>query len=132
VGGDVYKFVQLKEKVDFIEARRILAERAGISLETELRAGSSPDSFGKSDLAKANEWAQHVFRRYYQDSADGEAARAYVAGRGISEEMAQQFGIGLSINSYDALIRKAGTARMNMKVLLAAGLVKERAHGGYY
>lgn len=130
-GGDVYKFVQLKEKVDFVEARRILAERAGINLETEFRTGPS-DRFGKSDLAKANEWAQHVYRRYYQDSADGEAARAYVAGRGISEEMAQRFGIGLSVDSYDALIRQAGAARMSMKVLLAAGLVKERSQGGYY
>lgn len=129
-GGDVFKFLQLKEKVDFVEARRMLAERANINLDAELRSPQSGP--GKSDLVKANEWAQNVFRRYYQDPAVGEAARAYVARRGISEEMVSAFGIGLAVDSFDALIRQAGLARMDPRLLVSAGLIKEKAGGGYY
>lgn len=130
VGGDAFKFVQLKEKVDFIEARRILADRAGIDLEIESRTPQRGPA--KSDLFKANEWAQNVFRRYYTDVSTGEIARAYVAQRGISDEMAQAFGIGLAVDSFDALIRQSATAHLDIQALLGAGLIKERAEGGYY
>ncbi|GMU21900.1 MAG: hypothetical protein AMXMBFR13_19880 [Phycisphaerae bacterium] len=129
VGGDVYNFVQLREKVDFVEARRILAERAGISLEAESRGGHGGP--GRIDLVRANEWAQQIFRRYYEGSA-GEEARAYVARRGISDAMVKAFGLGLAVNSFDALIRQAGPARMDLKLLVAAGLIKEKPGGGYY
>jgi len=129
-GGDVFKFVQLKEKVDFLEARRMLAERVGINLDLERH--SPQQGPGKSDLVKANEWAQRVFRKYYEDPVAGEAARAYVARRGISDEMVEAFGIGLAVDSFDALLRQASLARIDPAVLVAAGLVKERAGGGYY
>jgi DNA primase len=129
-GGDVFKFVQLREKVDFPEARRILADRAGISLEQEyLGVGSSGPS--KSDLAQLNHWAQNVFRGNYEGSA-GDLARAYVAGRKISGESAQSFGLGYAVDSYDSLIRQASSSNVDMKLLVGAGLVKERSGGGYY
>lgn len=130
-GGDAFNFIQLKEKVDFVEARRILAEQAGIDLAIETSRGGGPAGPGKSDLARANQWAQQVFRRYFEGSA-GEAARAYVAKRGISPESVQSFGIGLAVDSFDALIRQADQARIDLKLLAAAGLIKESPRGGYY
>ena len=131
-GGDVFTFIQLREKVDFLEARRMLAERAGISLEREERGSrGGPGGFNKTDLARANQWALRVFRRNYASSA-GEAARAYVEKRGISVEMAEAFGLGLSVDSYDSLVRQAQTSKVDLRLLAAAGLVKERASGGYY
>ncbi|MGQ9650229.1 MAG: DNA primase [Phycisphaerae bacterium] len=129
VGGDVFKFVQLRENVDFLEARRILAERAGINLDPQPRSG--PSGPAKTDLARACDWARQVFRKNYQGPS-GQAAREYVAKRGISAEMAEAFALGLAVDSYDSLIRQAGLARIDHKLLLAAGLVKESQHGGYY
>lgn len=129
-GGDIFKFIQLKENVGFVEARRILADRAGISLEQESRASAGGP--GKSDLAKVNEWAQRFFRRNYLDPSAGQQAREYVDHRGISTEMAEAFGLGLAVNSFDSLIRQAGQSRVDMKLLVAAGLAKERQQGGYY
>src|SRR5262245_47565161 len=60
-GGDVFKFVQLRENVNFVEARRILAERAGIRLDQDVRRSSGvPD---RADLARVNEWAARWFRK---------------------------------------------------------------------
>lgn len=128
-GGDVFTFLQLRERVDFPEARRMLGERAGIALEEEtVTGGGGP---GKRDLARANAWAQKLFRRHYR-SPDGAQARAYVAGRGISEEMAEAFGLGLSVDSFDSLLRHAQQAGVDPRLLAAAGLIKERQGGGYY
>jgi DNA primase len=128
-GGDVFKFVQMRENVDFGESRRILAERAGIELERH--APSGPAGAGKTELARANDWARRVFRKNYEGSG-GEEARKYVEKRGISPEMVEAFGLGLAVDSYDSLIRQAGLSKVDLKLLLAAGLVKESPRGGYY
>lgn len=129
-GGDVFKFVQLRENVDFGEARRILAERAGIELE-RYTSPAGPAGPGKSDLARANDWARRCFRRNFEGPG-GESAREYVAKRGISPEMVEAFGIGFAVDSYDSLIRQAGLSKVDVKLLAAAGLVKESQRGGYY
>src|SRR5438552_4077652 len=63
-GGDVFKFVQLREGVNFVEARRILAERAGIRLELT-GARPSTDEPDRADLARVNEWAMRWFRKQF-------------------------------------------------------------------
>jgi len=128
-GGDVFTFVQLKENVDFAEARRLLADRAGVSLEMHDSVPQGQTS--KRDLVRVNQWAAEVFRRYYE-GPEGEGARQYVAGRGISPESARDFGLGLSADSFDALIRQAATANIDVKLLMAAGLIKQSPRGSYY
>jgi DNA primase len=130
-GGDVFTFVQQKERIDFLEARRMLADRAGISLESERRGGSGSGGPGRQDLARVNAWAQQLFRKQYA-GPDGAEARAYVARRGISDEMAEAFGLGLAVDSFEALVQRATASRIDVKLLAAAGVIKERQSGGYY
>lgn len=129
-GGDVFKFVQMRENVEFREARQILAERAGIELEPQVSTGEAGGT-SKSDLVRANDWARRVFRKNFLQ-AGGEAARQYVAERGISPAMAEAFGLGLAVDSYDSLIRQAALSKIDVRLLAAAGLVKEAPRGGYY
>lgn len=128
-GGDVFSFLQAKENVDFPEARRLLAERSGISLEEERRGPS--DGPGKVDLIRVNNWALLLFRRNFQD-ATGAEARAYVEKRGISSEMVESFGLGLAVDSFDSLLRRAASSGIETRLLAAAGLIKAREAGGYY
>jgi DNA primase len=132
-GGDVFTFVQLREKVDFLEARRMLAERAGVSLEAEYGSGVAGEGTGhsKSDLARVNTWAQRAFRQNYLGQT-GAIARDYVEKRQISTESAERFGLGLAVDSFDSLIRQAERSKVAPGLLVAAGLVKERQTGGYY
>ena len=130
-GGDLFTFVQLREKVDFLEARRILAERAGISLESERYGGTAPAGPGKSDLVRVNDWAQQYFRRQYEGPV-GEVARQYVAKRGLADALVKDFGLGYAADGFDGLIQQARKARIEPNLLLAAGLVKERERGGTY
>ena len=127
-GGDIFTFVQKKENVEFPEAMRMLAEQAGITLEER---GDKPSGPGKTDLIKANQWAAGVFRRLFE-SAAGEEARGYAQRRGISPEIIAAFELGLAPDGHETLLRQARTARLDVELLVAAGLVKQSTRGGHY
>lgn len=128
VGGDVFKFVQLREKVGFVEAKAILAAKAGISLET--RRGHGPSESDKAALARVNEWATGWFQKQLREST---AARGYAEQRGLSPETVEAFSIGFAPQSWDAFISAARGQGIAMPLLVAAGLVKPRpSDGGVY
>ncbi len=128
VGGDVFKFVQLREKVGFVEAKSILAAKAGISLET--RRSHGPNESDKASLAKVNEWAAGWFQHQLRDSA---AARAYAEQRGLSPETIEAFSIGFAPASWDGLVSAARGQGIANSLLVTAGLVKPRpTDGGVY
>ncbi len=128
-GGDVFTFIQLREKVDFLQARAMLAERAGIPLDDDF--SSREHGPGKVEIARANTWAAGVFRRQLMGTA-GAAARAYQDRRGIRPEVSEAFGLGFAIDNYEAILRAGKQAGFSEALLAAAGLVREGQRGGYY
>ena len=104
--GNAIDFMINYHRMDFPEALRHLAQRAGIELTSSPRPSSGgeerPDS--PSSLRRANEAAQRFFRRSL-DSDAGAAARAIIAGRGISAEMAERFGLGVAPSGGDGLVQ---------------------------
>src|SRR3954465_10066374 len=60
-GGDVFDFVKDYERVEFPEALRMLAARAGITLEKSPSAGDSPRGPSKTELLAVNAWAEAEF-----------------------------------------------------------------------
>ncbi len=122
VGGDVFSFVMKREGVDFPEALRILAERAGIPLSTQKPAqpGSVDD---KQTLYRAMAWAEEQFHRYLLESRNAHSAREYLQQRGISQESVQQFRLGFSPNSWQWLMDRARQTSYSPAVLEAVGLV---------
>ncbi|HEY3246173.1 MAG TPA: DNA primase [Phycisphaerae bacterium] len=130
-GGDIFTFVQLREKVDFREALRILADRAGIEL-TVRRSSSGVSEISRSDLARVNAWAAEFYRRQYLDDRKGAAARAYVTGRAISAQTAEAFKIGLAVPDSHQISRAAKAAGIDGRLLAAAGLTKQGESGEAY
>ena len=129
-GGDVFKFIQLREGVSFGEAVRMLADRAGIELRARRAAGSTgPD---RAELAKVNEWAARFYRRQLLDPIRGESARSYLAGRGVSNEIAERFGLGLATGGGSAIRQAAKLAGISEQLLLATGLVRRDDRGSTY
>lgn len=128
--GDAFTFIMEYEKVDYPEAIRILADRAGIEVKY---TGENPQSVGRKDLYHANEWAAGVFRGLLQRAPEAEAAREFLVRRGVNDETAELFGLGFSMESWDHLLGRARKAGIPEKVLAAAGLVVEReSKGGHY
>ena len=127
-GGDVFKFVQLREGVSFPEARTILGERAGIRLDAQRpTSGDGPD---RRQLARANNWAAEYFRRQLTGATTGKLAGQYLQQRQITPETADRFGLGYAEDSWDGLLSTAAGQSIPVSLLLAAGLVRARGEGG--
>lgn len=125
--GDVFTLVQNLERVDFPEALRMLAERAGIALDPTARR-STPAGPSKSDLLAVCEWAERLFQ---EALADSELARDYLASREISVESAQRFGIGFAPEERDWLSKLARRDGRDRQSLEGAGLVATAERSGH-
>ena len=119
-GGDVISFVMDYERVDFIEAVRMLAERAGIAPEKEHGKTAAPSGPSKSDLLAACAWAKTAFASALADSPE---TLAYVQLRGISPESVKRFHLGFAPDSRDWLTMRARKAGIGLDVLEKAGLI---------
>ncbi|MCK4590479.1 MAG: DNA primase, partial [Candidatus Latescibacteria bacterium] len=129
-GGNAFSFLMETQKISFLEAVRILAERAGVSLP-------EPRSEGKKDktndlLYQANEFAQKYFHHLLLKDNRAEKARAYLKGRLISENIVQEFGLGYSPSDWDGLLKVAAQRSISGAVLEKSGLAIKRDDGGFY
>ena len=124
-GGDVFKFVQLRENLTFPQAIQRLAERAGIRLPVPNRKSKieSRQSVDPNRLAKVNEWAAKYFQQNLYNQQKGRAALNYIAERQITPESAKKWQLGLAVDVQDDLIRTAKAKNIPTKLLEQAGLV---------
>jgi DNA primase len=101
-GGDVITFVMKREGIEFPEALRILAERAGVKLP-ERRAAQERDRVNDR-LYSANEEASRYYRDQLLNNPAGKVALAYVEKRGVDSATAEAFGIGYSPQGWEGLM----------------------------
>ncbi|WP_165247429.1 DNA primase [Paludisphaera soli] len=120
-GGDVLEFVQKIERIEFPEALRMLAERAGIVLESgpATGAGSGPEGPSKSELTAALAWAEGAFE---EALGRHEPARAYVEGRGLTAATAQRFRLGYAPDDPAWLFEAARRRGVSRDLLEKSGL----------
>lgn len=133
-GGDAFDFVMNYHKMDFGDALRHLAQKAGITLTPWKREdGEQPSGPKRIDVKKANGFAARFFRKMLADERLGAAARGVIEQRGISDEMVEAFMLGASVDSWDALLMQIRRQNLPVEVFAAAGLLKPRREGeGYY
>ena len=135
VGGDVFRFLQLREGLDFPEAVRRLARRAGVP-EEELAptAEARRRAAQRARLVALNERALSYFRAQLQGPA-GARARAYLERRGISPEIADRFGLGYAPGDGGLLrllaAQRGGERNTVQEDARVLGLVLEGRRGPY-
>ena len=132
-GGDVFKFVQMRESLTFPQAIERLAQRAGIVLKTS-RTARSKSADGAADidpnrLAKVNAWAAKYFQENLSDPQKGKSARDYIAERKINSDSIKKWQLGLAV-SQNELLKAAMAKKVPTQLLTAAGLVVSRRDGG--
>ena len=125
VGGDVIKFVMEIERISFVEALKLLAERHGIAMPK--REYSDPESKLRGALLEMHETAAAAFQKNLQGSA-GTEARNYLASRGVSPEQITEFGLGLSDASGQQVTRML-EPRYTPEQLEVSGLIMKRQDG---
>jgi DNA primase catalytic core len=114
-GGDVFKFIQQHEGVEFLDAMKILAERANIRLDIDANSRKTNPLYDV--LAEANRLYRDLLR-----SDEGQVARDYLASRDITMDTADKFQLGFAPEGWDFLLRHL-RKDFNPQVLEEAGLV---------
>ncbi|NMC71171.1 MAG: DNA primase [Myxococcales bacterium] len=134
-GGDAISFLMEMEGLSFTEAVRELAARVGLEVPEEFGRGRRSDV--ESDQRRERwhrvmEEAQAFFRRMLLEEADGAPARAYLAERGVSRELAERFGLGFAPPAWDRLVGALQARRHSPQDLETMGLAVPRSGGGHY
>jgi DNA primase len=126
-GGDVFAFVQERERVGFREALEFLARRANVPL----RRGQTPsEARQRLQLYDLMKWAEECFQRYLLEAEDARPARLYLAERGLNPQTIQTYGIGYAPDCWTWLVREASHAGWTEELLIVAGLAGRRESDG--
>ena len=128
-GGGVINFIMEIENLSFPDAVRLLAKRA--NLEVPEDRGDPEETRRRQRVLALN---RDAARWFYQNLSrpEGEAVTAYLARRQISRKTAMNFGLGASLDSWDALSTAMQEKGYTKADLLAAGLVVRNQKGRIY
>jgi DNA primase len=131
-GGDVFTFLIEYENIDFGEAVRRLADRAGIPLETASGA-EQEERHLKEKLWSIHEAISQRWHTALTHEAGGEMAREYLAKRKVSPEAIEEFRIGYAPESWDDTVNWAQAKGFDLALAEQSGLiVRKDANAGFY
>jgi DNA primase len=121
-GGDIFGFVKEIEGVEFPEALRILAQRAGVQLqEFDPKARNA-----KTRLLESVELATKFFEKQLWESPSGQHALTYLRERGLTDETIRTFRLGWAPNDWHALGMFLSSRRFTDRECADAGLIIQR------
>jgi len=130
VGGDVFKFLELHEKVGFQDAVRMLAQKFGVAIpEAE---GTTDDNRRDSALRESLLKVHEIAAAYFQEqlaAPPGARARAQLADRGLPPKTVEQLGLGFAPSARDGLKTRLLKQGFTQPLLLQTGLLAQRDNG---
>lgn len=128
--GDVFTFLQEFEGMTFYEALEWLAEKAGITLE---KTGPTAEDQLRSEVLAALDLAKEYYHFLLTQHKAGEAGRKYLKERRVSNDSIKLFQLGVSLDSWDGLIKFLHSKKkFSLDTLVAAGLVIKSKNNRYY
>ncbi len=129
-GGDVITFVMKAENLEYIEAVRFLAERAGMSMPDE--AKNNDMSRLKARILEINRAAARYFNHVLMKEQSGEKGRLYFKSRQLSVKTITKYGLGYAPDSWRDLTDHLKSQGYTERELLIANLSRESRNGGVY
>jgi DNA primase len=121
--GDAISFVRATEHLDFVDAVRRLADRAGVTIHED--AGSTRENARRKSLLDAMESAVDWYHRRLLTSDDAGPARDYLRSRGYDGEVVRRFRLGWAPDDWDALCASLGLGE-DLAVGTGLGFVNRR------
>ena len=126
IGGDIFSFIMKKEGVDFAQALRLLANKAGVPLVAQSTPQRQAQNKERERLFEINEAAAEYYHHVLLNTSVAETARNYVTRRGLSKETIKNFQLGFAPEGWDTLKQFLKGKGYDEVELLAAGLLVER------
>lgn len=131
-GGDVFKYVEQKENIDFREAVEFLADRYHIEMHYKQEQNNDSQARGskRARLLEANEEAQKFFVSNL-GTKEAAPARELLAGRNFTPQQSARFSCGYAPKGWDNLVRYLANKGFTRQELLDAGLARLGQRGIY-
>ncbi len=129
-GGDVFKFLMKIENLEFAEALKILARRAGVTLSGGFAQSRTAEL--KEKIYEVNHLASEFYQYILTKHPMGEKALDYLKDRKITDSSVKLFGIGYAPQSWDSLskfLHKKGYAQ---ELMQSAGLISKSGIGNTF
>lgn len=127
-GGDAIHFVMDIENLSYPQAIRLLAERAGVTIEQTHDPEYEKKRNHKQRLEELNTEAARYYYRLLM-SEEGKAARLYMHRRGISERTLKQFGLGYANDNWEGLLRHLKQKGYQANEIEDSGLFRTSSRG---
>lgn len=130
-GGNVFSFVMKYENLEFGEALKILAERAGVQLPKYSKEAVQADQY-KERLIKINDLAANFYAQVLQKSSVGKIAREYLDRRGLNSQTIKDWQIGFAPDEFHILENVLVKKSFSKQELVDAGVSSKSQRGGIY
>ncbi len=124
-GGDIFKFLMKHDNIEFHEALKILAEKAGV----ELRRLSPADQRQFGVLYDINESAKDFFKKNLEAAPE---IMEYVSSRGLKKETLEEFEIGFALPNIDKLMLHLVGLKFDVGDIERSGLAYKSDKSGYF
>lgn len=125
-GGDIFKFVMKIENIDFPEALRILAQKAGVQLSHVDRQAISQ----RTKLLDVMKWAANFYHLVLLKSSLAAQARQYLKDRQLPDNIIEQFQLGFAPDRWDELIKFFAKKKISLQEAETAGLIMRSNRSG--
>jgi DNA primase len=130
-GGNVFNFIREYEKIDFIDAVKMLAEKTGIKLPSYKKQNNEDDSI-VSAIYSVNNIAADFYRGLLEKSASSSDLRRYMEKRGLDLATVKNFSLGCADASWKSLADYLSKRGISPDIGSKAGLVLRGKEGSYY
>lgn len=118
-GGDAFRFIMEIDGVEFPEALKMLAQKAGVALKKEDPKLKSE----RTKLCEISETSAKFFEENLQKSDAGKKAKEYLILRGLKPEIIKEWRIGYALNNWDALNKHLTEIGYKLEDAEKAGLI---------
>jgi DNA primase len=129
--GDVFTFVQETEGVDFKGGLELLADRFGVELQREEEDPEEAKRRQQRErLLELLARTAAYYERCLWESTEARAAREYLEGRGLGEEILREFRVGYSPSAWDRVLLASRRGGFSEQELYATGLAQRSKENG--
>lgn len=130
-GGNVFNFVKEYEKIDFIDAVKMLAGKTGVKLPAYKKELREEDSF-VGTVYSINDIAANFYSSLLERAPASSGVRRYVEKRGLEESVLKKFRVGCADASWSSLADYLLKRGVKIDMSLKAGLIQKGKQGSFY